>query len=311
MWRITLFFRKIYLRITVTLLRSLFKLARPEIAAKNVHAALRVPSRDASRNITAHLYTRDTSPSRPQPVLINFHGSGMIFPAFGDDDEFCHRISQSTDHAVIDVKYRLSPEKPFPAAINDVEDVVRWIMAQPEKYDLTRLSISGFSAGGNLAIVAAAVLFPKDTFHSVLTFYPGTDLASDPAGKIAPDNCGRLIPPWIASFFHRCYIPVGVDARDPQISPLFADFSNFPSKLLVVTAARDNMAPEAEEFAMRVKKQTGHEPVLQRMEQCEHGWDKYPEGGPVQEEAKRRAYSMAVDMLKDSCLSGLYQSWFT
>ncbi|KAJ5288062.1 hypothetical protein N7478_003748 [Penicillium angulare] len=299
MWRITLFFRNFYLRITVTLLRILFKLTRPAIATKNFHAALQIPSRDAGRNITAHLYKKDTPPSRPQPVLINLHGSGMIFPAFGDDDEFCHHVFQRTDHAVIDVKYRLSPENPFPAAINDVEDLVRWIMAQPERYDLARLSISGFSSGGNLAIVAAAVLFPKDTFHSVLTFYPGTELASDPTGKIAPDNSGKLIPPRIARFFHCCYIPVGVDARDPRISPLFADFSNFPSKLLVVTAARDNMAPEAEEFAMRVKKQTGYEPVLQRMEQCEHGWDKNAKGGPVQEEAKRRAYSMAVDMLKE------------
>lgn len=129
------------------------------------------------------------------------------------------------------------------------------------------------------------------------------DLASDPAGKFAPDtSAGKVIPARIARFFHRCYIPVGVDARDPRISPLFADLSGFGSKLLVVTAARDNMAPEAEQFVSLVKEQTGRgddDVVLCRMEECEHGWDKTPSLGPVQEEAKWRAYLMARDMLRD------------
>jgi acetyl esterase/lipase len=301
MWRITLFFRNIYLRITVNLLRSVFKLTRATPVASNAHSTLNIPSRDAGRTITANLYTKDNkSPSTPQPTLINFHGSGMIFPAFSSDDAFCNHISQESNHAVIDVKYRLSPENPFPAAINDAEDTIRWVLSQPEIYDPARLSISGFSAGGNLAIVTAAVLMPKHTFHSVLTFYPGVDLASDPAGKIAPDPTGKLIPPCIARFFHRCYIPVGVDARDPRISPLFADLSGFEARLLVVTAARDNMAPEAEEFVSSVRKQTGRvdDVVLHRMEYCGHGWDKDPNVGAVQEEAKWRAYSMAIDMLK-------------
>ncbi|KAJ5979850.1 hypothetical protein N7481_007148 [Penicillium waksmanii] len=302
MWRITLFFRNLYLRITVNFLRAVFKLTRPAPIPSHARSTLNIPSRDVGRTITANLYTKDDpSTSLPQPVLINFHGSGMIFPAFGSDDEFCHHISQNTKYAVIDVKYRLSPENPFPAAMNDAEDAIRWVQGQAEKYDLTRLSISGFSAGGNLAIVAATAIMPKNTFRSVLTFYPGVDLASDPAEKVAPDtSSGKVIPPRIARFFHRCYIPVGVDARDPRISPLFADLSGFESKLLVITAARDNMAPEAEHFASLVKEKTvrSDDVVAHRMEQCEHGWDKAPNLGPVQEEAKWRAYSMAIDMLE-------------
>lgn len=304
MWRITLFFRNIYLRITVNLLRAVFKLTRPAPIASHAHSTLNIPSRDVGRTITANLYTKDGPfPSLPQPVLINFHGSGMIFPAFGSDDQFCNHISQKTNYAIIDVKYRLSPESPFPAAVNDAEDVIRWVQGQPQKYDLTRLSISGFSSGGNLAIVTATAIMTKFTFRSVLTFYPGVDLASEPAGKVPPDtSAGKVIPARIARFFHRCYIPVGVDARDPRISPLFADLTGFGSKLLVITAARDNMAPEAERFASLLKEQTGRgsgDVVLCRMEECEHGWDKAPSLGPVQEEAKWRAYSMAIDMLKD------------
>ena len=124
-------------------------------------------------------------------------------------------------------------------------------------------------------------------------------MAKDPAEKIAPDTSGKLIPPRIARLFASCYIPVGVDARDPRISPLYADPTRFPTRLLMITAGRDNMAPEAEELVARVQEQTDHHVVFQRMEHCDHGWDKLVNAGPVQEEAKRRAYSMAVDMLTD------------
>lgn len=299
MWRPTLFFRNLYLRITVTFLRILYKITRPAPVAKHRHSILKIPSRDPHRTITAHLYKRDTpSPSIPQPALINFHGSGFIFPAFGSDDEFCHHICQNTDYAVIDVQYRLSPENPFPAAVNDAEDVTRWVLGQPDKYDLTRLSTSGFSSGGNLAIVTAGALLPPNTFRSVLAFYAGVDWVKEPAEKIAPDTSGKVIPPRIARFFRDCYVPVDVDPRDPRISPCYGDLARFPARLLMITAARDNLAPEAEEFVSRVKEQGERHVVLQRMEHCDHGWDKLVKLGPAQVAAKERAYSMAVDMLR-------------
>lgn len=299
MWWATRILRYLYLKVTVTFLRTLFKLTRPAIIAKNPHKSIQIPSRDAKRTITAHLYTKDALPSTPRPVLINFHGSGFIFPAFGDDDEFCHYVRQNTDYTVIDVQYRLSPEHPFPAAVNDVEDVVQWVLGQPDRFDLSRLSISGFSAGGNLALAASCAILPQDTFRSVLAFYPGTDLVKNPDEKIAPDTSGKAIPPWIARFFNKCYIPVGVDARDPRISPRYADPVRFPPNVLIITAARDNLALEAEELASIIQKQTNHRVVVQRMDHGEHGFDKRATPGSVHAEAKITAYLMAIDMLKD------------
>ncbi|KAK1141012.1 hypothetical protein N8T08_009669 [Aspergillus melleus] len=91
----------------------------------------------------------DESPSDlPHPVLINLHGSGFVIPAHGSDDAFCRQVSQRTGYLVLDIKYRLSPEHPFPAPVDDVEDVVNWVKSQPNKFDLSRMAISGFSAGG-------------------------------------------------------------------------------------------------------------------------------------------------------------------
>ncbi|KAJ5682487.1 hypothetical protein N7462_005652 [Penicillium macrosclerotiorum] len=291
--------RYLRLKILVTLLRTAFRLSRPLPIATNPHTVLGIPSRDAKRKITAHVYARESASLPSQPVLINFHGSGMIFPHFGSDDEFCHYISQNTEVTVLDVQYRLSPENPFPAALNDVEDVIRWVLGQPDKYDLTRLSISGFSAGGNLALAASGVLLPQDTFRSVLAFYPGTDLFKNPEGKAAFEDCGKTLPPRISRLFSACYIPEGVDARDPRISPIYADPARFPARMLMITASGDNMAPEAEELAALVEKQANHHVVLKRMEHCIHGFDKNTKPGTVAEEAKIRAYSMAAEMLKE------------
>jgi acetyl esterase/lipase len=300
MWWATRVLRYLYLKITVTFLRTLFEFTRPAIIAKNPHTSIQIPSRDARRAIAAHLYTRDAlPPSAPRPALINFHGSGFIFPAFGEDDEFCHYVRQNTDYTVIDVQYRLSPENPFPAAVHDVEDVVRWVLGQPDEFDLSRLSVSGFSAGGNLALAASCALLPPHTFRSALAFYPGTDLVKNPDEKIAPDTSGKVIPPRIARFFNNCYVPVGIDARDPRISPRYADPARFPPNLLIITAARDNLAPEAEELASIIQKQTDYRVVVRRMEDCEHGFDKRATPGTAHAEAKSTAYSMAVDMLKD------------
>lgn len=184
----------IYRKVLAVLIRAV--VTRGKRISANPDDVLQITSRDAGRHLRAHLYRPATSLS-PSPVLINFHGSGFLLPLHGSDDEFCRRVSRETEYTVLDVQYRLAPEYPFPAALNDVEDAVKWVLQQPDKFDLTRVAISGFSAGGNLAIVAASVLYPRETFRSVLAFYPPLDLYTDPGAKRPPDPQGIL-------FLHLC-----------------------------------------------------------------------------------------------------------
>ncbi|GKZ17241.1 hypothetical protein AbraIFM66951_009026 [Aspergillus brasiliensis] len=257
-----------------------------------------IPSRDAGRTIKAHVYRNATASTGLTGVLINFHGSGFMLPRHGADDAFCRQMSRDTGRTVFDVQYRLAPENPFPAALNDAEDVAKWVLGQPGKYDLGRVSLGGFSAGGNLALAAAANLFPPETFHSVLAVYPVVDIHTDPAMKTAPDTSGRPIPPAFSRIFDRCYVQTGYDARDPRISPLYASADRFPARVLIVTAACDNLAPEAEALAEKIaKEQPGKEVVRQRMEGCNHGWDKRARPGTVQGDAKEKTYAMAAAML--------------
>lgn len=116
----------------------------------------------------------------------------------GSDHEFCRQISEQTKYTVLDVPYRLAPEDPFPTAINNVKDAIKYALGRPDEFDLPCLSLSGFSAGANRALAASAILFSPETFRSLIAFDSPLDLNADAATKVAPDPKGRVIPVRIA-----------------------------------------------------------------------------------------------------------------
>lgn len=232
------------------------------------------------------------------PVLVNFHGSGFILPWHGSDDFFCTDIAARTDFMVLDVQYALAPERPWPQCHEDAEDIVTWILEQPQRFDLVRLSVSGFSAGGNIAIVAAAVTFPPNTIRNLLAFYPPTDLSKDPSRKVAPDTSGKPLPDWMARIFNQAYLGTFADTSSPRVSPSFADPSRYPRNVLIVTAALDNLCSEAEDLADRIKSADRSQVTLYRAEKCNHGWDKKPVAGSPEALKRDKAYSLAASVLQ-------------
>ena len=256
---------------------------------------IHILSRDAGRTIKAHLYHSKTA--KPTPIILNFHGSGFIIPMHGTDDEFACRIAKDTDYAVLDVSYRLGPEYPHPAAPNDVEDAVKWVLSQPGEFDLSRVAISGFSAGANMALIAASVFFPKGTFSQVIAVYPPTDLDKDSNLKIAPDQNGKPLPAWMTNVFHKCYLPAPIDLKGPTVSPSYTEADKFPDHLVFITCARDNLCVEAEELVAKIRAVPGKSVVHRGMEECDHGWNLKYEKGSVQERAKDEAYDLIVEAL--------------
>ncbi|GAM85509.1 hypothetical protein ANO11243_035160 [Dothideomycetidae sp. 11243] len=215
----------------------------------------------------------------------------------GSDDEYATLIAQSTSYAVLDVRYRLAPEDPFPAATNDAEDVVKWVLSQPDTYDPKRISVSGFSAGATLALGLAGHVFPKTTFQHAIIFYPAVDLTKPPSTRTAPDPSGKPIPNFVADVFDSCYTPNPEDRKSPLVSPALCSPEDFTAKMLFITCACDNLAPDAEELAQRIAAVPGNTAVSERFEGVNHAWDKQTKPGTPQAEAKDRAYRMALDML--------------
>ncbi|KAI4738951.1 putative esterase/lipase [Aureobasidium sp. EXF-12298] len=260
---------------------------------------LQIPSR-SGRNIKAHVYKSTSyTPGVPNPLLINFHGSGFVFPLHGSDDFFCHQVCSSTPYSVLDIQYSLAPEYPWPACHNDAEDVANWVLGQPDTYSTSQIAISGFSAGANMACVAAASTFPKDTFNALLAFYPPTDLSMTPESKSPPEDDGRDndMTAKMARLFDASYLRLDPDKADPRVSPALGPVENYPQNSLFITCGRDSLCLETERLARRVEGEHGESVVLRRMDNCGHAWDKRVKPGSHQEKKRDEAYSLAIDML--------------
>ena len=296
--------RYAYYKAIAVILRTL---ARPKLRSHpHPNEVIFIPARDEGRTIKAHIY-KPAKGRDPSPVLINFCGSGFLLPTFGNDDEYCRFVADRTDYTIIDVQYRLAPENPFPAAFNDAEDVVRWVRLQPDRFDLSHLSLSGFSAGANiaLAVSSSSSLFnqkeQQDVFHTVISFYGPTDMAIPTPAKAQADRSNwimRNILPTFSHLCHKCLNLDRVDPEDPRLSPLFADPRNFPNNSLIITAAQCPFAYEGEELAEKIRNVEGKACVMRRMEGCVHGWDKEAVRGTSQCKAKDKAYALAVEVLQ-------------
>ncbi|KAJ5082006.1 hypothetical protein N7532_011049 [Penicillium argentinense] len=285
-------------------LNDLLKIANPirahALSIFNVTAhpdeVLQIPSREEGRFIRIHAYNT-LNRDGPAPVLVNFHGSGFVNPLHGSDDEFCKFIAQNTGFVVLDFAYRLSPENQYPAAVHDAEDGVRWILSHPEKFDASRLSISGFSAGGILSLVLSSVIFPQGTFKNVLAFYPPTNSLQPSAEKIAPDASKDAVPPEVLDSFLRCYFANPEDAKSELASPAFIPAEKFSDRLLLVTAGCDRLCLEGELLGNRIKDTTTKHVQMHRYDCCEHAFDKAYEKGSIQERAKDNMYERAASFL--------------
>jgi acetyl esterase/lipase len=257
---------------------------------------LQIPSRDDGRTIKVHIYKPSNPQLGPSPVLLNFHGSGFVLPLHGGDQVYCRRITENTPYTVLDCTYRLGPEYPFPAAPNDVEDIVNYILSRPDEYDLTRVSIGGFSAGANMALAISGHVFPTNTFRSVLAFYPPTDVSIDPYKRVQPEPAPTNIPPSLVTVFNECYFG-DQDPKQPLLSPMFIEAAKFPDNILIITCGQDPLAVEGEEFAEKLKDGKRHL-VSKRIPGVGHAWDKHVPAGTVEEEKRDEAYILAIEMLK-------------
>lgn len=307
-------FRYIHLKLLVTLTRlAAFLTGRPGTAKeelrvldKSVRRLIRIPSRDEHRSIPAWLYTppnhlppNDPTSGPKTPVLVNWHGSGFILPSLGGDAGWCDRVARELGIFVVDADYRKAPEDPFPAAVHDVEDVLRWLATQP-RFDASRVAVSGFSAGGGLALVAASALrkgLDPVGIPAVLAFYPLTDLDSEPATKTVPRPKKPILPP-IARLFNECYVPRGVSRADPRISPSFADGETYPGNVFILTCDGDTLAPEGDALAERLDDR-GRRLVHVRLEDAHHGYDKRCLPGSADWKKREDSYELGIGFLKE------------
>ncbi|GAA0979340.1 hypothetical protein GCM10009555_043880 [Acrocarpospora macrocephala] len=227
-----------------------FGLPGPEVHEIADHA---VPT--PGGQVTARLYRPRSG--GPLPAHLTLHGGGWWQGSIDDlvNDALCRRRCEEAGVVVVSLNYRLAPEHPFPAALDDAYAALRWLRSEagPLGLDAANLSVGGSSAGANVA--AALALKVRDGGEPPLTMQllevPFLDLTLETARRAstAPD-APSLLPDLVLAVEH--YLPDPAIALDPYASPALApDLAGLPPTI-VLTAEHDPLHEEGEQYAKRV-----------------------------------------------------------
>jgi acetyl esterase len=200
--------------------------------------------------VPAHGRARD-----PGPGLVWFHGGGFVLGSLDSHDGICRAIASRAGIVVLAVDYRLAPEHPFPAAVEDGIAATRWVFANARGLGLDprRVAVGGDSAGGNLSAVVAQAL-RKDALRPAyqLLIYPATDLTrAFPSHKLFRE--GLLLPEDTIDWFLAAYAPDPATHTDPRASPLFADDLAGLPPAMVITAGFDPLRDEGDAYAEKLR----------------------------------------------------------
>lgn len=211
------------------------------------------------------LMFKSTSPtgdeSRPRPLHLDVHGGGFIGGLPESDAAFCARLARETGAVVISTTYRYAPKHTFPAAIDDVDAVVVYLRRHArERYNAnpSLMTVSGFSAGGNLAL-ATALSVPAGDVKAAVTFYGVVDLRLSPAEKPKPAGVPAKDPlVFLQPLFDSYPAPSRAEnMNNPRLSPIVADIESLPENILMVVPGVDILVHEQIKFIQRLKEEGG------------------------------------------------------
>jgi acetyl esterase len=231
------------------------------VAARARRAArIRPPTEDIHHledvdagGIPARLYR--PSDVVPLGLLVYLHGGGWVLGSIAGSDHICRALANRSGAAVLSVDYRLAPEHPFPAGVEDALTATRWAYDHANELgvDRSRLAIGGDSAGGNLAAVVAQ-LGPVPLRFQLL-IYPVTDVRGATA-SYTEHGTGYYLTASEMAWFVAQYLSGGRGAADDvRVSPLLADDSTvaITPAAFVVTAEYDPLRDDGLAYAERLR----------------------------------------------------------
>jgi len=190
------------------------------------------------------------------PPFVYFHGGGLVAGDLDTHDGICRSLANACDCRLVSIDYRLAPEHPFPAAIEDAHAATRWVAAHAQELraDPDRLIIGGDSAGATLAAVLCQTLAGSREIRPALQLL----LCPITAVRAQTDSRRRFAAGYLldaATLEHdvRHYLPPGADPSDPRISPLWAsEFRGLPAAC-IHTAEFDPARDEGRAYADRLQ----------------------------------------------------------
>jgi acetyl esterase len=203
------------------------------------------------------------------PVVAYFHGGGWAVGSIDSFDAVCRALANAAGAVVASVGYRLAPEDPFPAALEDCAAVTRWLGIEAHEVgaDPTRLAVAGDSAGGNLALGVARRM--RDQLRGIALIYPVCDAGlNTPSYRDFKERYG-LTAAGMQRYWN-LYLD-GVDGLQPDASPLRADDLAGLPPTYVLTAEFDVLRDEGEAMVQQLR-DAGVDVTHRRFEGAIHGF---------------------------------------
>jgi acetyl esterase len=180
---------------------------------------------------------RVIAPKNTRGVYFHIHGGGWTWGAADEQDPWLDRIADSCGLTCVSVDYRLAPEHPYPAGPDDCEAAALWLVREAQaQFGAAPLFIGGESAGAHLALVTLLRVRDRhgfDPFLGANLFAGCYDLGMTPSAANFGDE-KLIITTRDIRLFRNNFCPPGVDLRDPDVSPLYADLRGLPPALLSV-----------------------------------------------------------------------------
>lgn len=207
-----------------------------------------------NRDIPARAYV--PTGDGPFPTVAYFHGGGFVLGNIESHDNLCRLLAARSECVVVSVEYRLAPEHPWPAGLEDCYALVKWLAENAAEFsgDGSRLAVAGDSAGGNLAATVSLLARERGMpdIDCQLLLYPTTAYL-EPMGSRAQNASGYILTASDLLWFLKQYVEREIDAYNPLAFPLQArDLSGLPPAF-IITCGFDPLRDEGIAYAERLR----------------------------------------------------------
>ncbi len=242
--------------------------------------------------VPVRVYTPVAAGGGALRCLVFFHGGGFVIGDLNTHDALCRQLANEAGCKVVAVDYRLAPEHPFPAAVEDCFAALEWVEANGAQLgiDANCLAVAGDSAGGNLAAVISQLARKKKGGPRIcfqLLIYPTTRVMAD-TQSMKDFAEGYFLDRASMDWFTKCYVPEGHDTSDARLSPLLADDVSDQPPAYVVTAGFDPLKDEGKAYADRLAS-SGVPVTYKEYPEMTHGFFNMTGLAPEAKEAVKQA----------------------
>ena len=196
----------------------------------------------------------DPRDGAPLPITLYLHGGGFVIGSPDTTDGICRTLAVGARTLVVSPAYRLAPEAPFPAGIDDAAAALRWVHDHAAELggDAARIAVAGDSSGGNFAaVLAQQSRTGGPRIRHQLLLYPVLDAAFETPSYRAFAT-GYFLTAEMMRWFWRQDLPDAAPAGDPRVAPLRAAMLTGVPAATIVTAECDVLRDEAEAYAARL-----------------------------------------------------------